>query len=402
MINLKNPILKGSIILLLLIGFFNFLNFLYQVLMARTLSIEDFGLLKRVFVFLYFGGVLMESMQTIITKYSSTESKESKLKGILIKSFRKIKPFVFTVFFLFLLLSIVICIVFKIPYSLLLLTGIFLACSMIAAIPRGIIQSQKRFYALGLSIVSEGLFKVIISLVLVLLGWKVYGAIGGVLAGIIISFFISLFYLKKVLLTKESEVELSGIRNYGWPVLITTTVLIGFFNLDVLFAGYFFDDISAGIYAIASTIAIIIFIGVQPINKVLFPITARNTTDGKSSKKSFIKSLILILLLSTCALVVMALFPDLLVQIISGRAIPEVSSILIILGLGTSSLAVTSLILYYKLSQGKTSGYRYLLIFLLIELILLITFHNTLMSYALAFLFSNIIFLIGSIFMLNK
>jgi O-antigen/teichoic acid export membrane protein len=403
MINLKNPVIKGSIILILMTALFNFLNFLYHILMARTLSIEDFGLLKRVFVFLYFGAVLMESIQTIITKYSAENANDkSKLKYILLKSFRKIGKLSALVFLSFIILSIPIMYYFDIPYTLLLMTGAFLSGSMLVPITRGIIQGQQRFYALGFSVISEGIFKVLFAYIFVWLGWRVYGAVAGVLLSVFLTLCVSFYYLREIRKSKKSSVDLSGIRNYSWPVLFLTGSLILFFNLDVLFSGYFFDDTLSGIYAIASTIALAIFVGTQPINRVLFPITANNSAQKKPSINNFFKALFLILLCSFIALLVIGFYPDFLVKLFSGKVIEQASSIVFILGLSTSILSITSLILYYKLSQGKTQGYKFIPVFLIIEIILLTLFHQDLLSFSLAFLSANVIFLIGSLVLLNK
>ncbi|MEK6889669.1 MAG: oligosaccharide flippase family protein [Nanoarchaeota archaeon] len=403
MINLKNPVIRGSLVLLVMTGFFNFLNFLYHVLMARTLSIEDFGLLKRVFVFLYLGAVFMESIQTIITKYSAEQaSDKSKLKDILKRSFRKIGKISLIIFIAFAILAIPITYLFDIPYPLLLMTGAFLSISMIVPITRGIIQGQQRFYDLGFAVISEGIFKVSLALLFVWLGWRVYGAVTGVLLSVILTLGVSLFYLKDIIKSKESPAKLSGIRDYSWPVFFVTATLILFFNLDVLFSGYFFNDTLSGIYAIASTIALVIFVGTQPINRVLFPITANNTAQKKPSRKNFIRAASLVLFCAFCALFVIWFFPDFLVKLFSGKVIAEASSIVMIMGLSTTILSLTSLILYYKLSQGKTQGYKFIPLFLVIELILLSLLHTNLLSFSLAFLASNIIFLIGAFALLNR
>ena len=291
---------------------------------------------------------------------------------------------------------------FDIPYPLLLMTGAFLSVSMMVPITRGIIQGQQKFIELGFSVISEGIFKVSLAFLFVFFGWRVYGAVAGVLLSVILTLGVSIFYLRDIVKSKESNAELSGIRDYGWPVFFVAGTLIIFFNLDVLFSGYFFDDTLSGIYAIASTIGLVIFVGTQPINRVLFPITVSNTAQKKPSIKNFLKATILTLICCLSALLVIWFFPDFLVKLFSGKIIEEASSIVFIMGLSTTLLSITSLILYYKLSQGKTQGYKFIPLFLVIELFLLALFHTSLLSFSLAFLASNVIFLIGSLVLLNK
>ncbi|MSS74079.1 hypothetical protein EXS72_00360 [Candidatus Pacearchaeota archaeon] len=403
MINLQNKLVKYSIIFLFLVGLFNILNFLYHIIMARMLSIEDFGLLKRVFAFLYIGAIFMEAIQIVVVKYASTPREDKgKLKNIFLRVTKGLIKPTLVVMIIFLFLSIFISPILKIPYALLLTTSLFIICSMFIPISRGILQGQQRFWALGFSMISEAGFKIIFAFLLVYFGFGVFGAIWGVIISIILSLLLSLIYLKNILKSKSSFIELKDIRAYSKPVFMVTLVLILFLNIDILLAGYFFDQMTAGIYAIASTISLIIFIGIQPINKVLFPLTVHASTRESPPTHNFKRAIILILLLCTLALITISLFTEEIIYLISKKVVTEAVLPTIILAIGTTFLSLSSAILYYKLSQGKKSHYQYILIFLIIEIILLCTFSQTLVTYAFAFLVSNILLFIGSLMVLRK
>ncbi len=405
MFNLKNPVVKGSLILVFLIGIFNALNLLYQILMARSLSLVDYGLLKRTFVFLYIGGILMESLQTIIAKYSSENTRPGKLKGILRLTAGKLIPYSFLIFLVFALLSLAFARFFNIPYPLLAFAGLFFIGSMLAPLTRGILQAQQRFTALGLSVLSEGVLKVLLAFLFVMLGWGVYGAVGGVIAGIFLSFFFSFIFFRKILNSKEIPASLPGIKVYSLPVLFVTASLIAFFNIDVLLSGTFFSAEAAGIYAVASTIGTIIFVGTQPIAKVLFPITANNRLKPGRAKHHAKKAFLLVLFAGIIALLIFLFFPEFLLKLFVGMQLPEAVPILLILGMGSLILSLAGIILYYKLSQGRTSGYQFLPLFLIIEAVLLASsgfLFSSLFTFSLAYLLATIIFLIGSLILLQR
>ena len=52
-------------------------------------------------------------------------------------------------------------------------------------------QGEKKFFLLGSSFVIESTFRLAISVFLVYIGWKVFGAITGVLIGLTIGFFVA-------------------------------------------------------------------------------------------------------------------------------------------------------------------------------------------------------------------
>ncbi len=403
MINIKNKLVKGSLILIFLVGIFNVLNFLYHLLMARIMPIEDFGLLKRVFAFMYIGAIFMESIQTVVVKYASKPLQgDGKLKNIFLRTTKGIvKPAIIAII-AFLVASLFISPLFNIPYTILFITSLFIAGSMFAPIARGILQGQQRFFALGGSMICEAILKIGISFLLVYFGWGVFGAIGGVVISLILSLGLSLIYIKKILKSKSEFAELGGIKAYSKPVFIVTLVLILFLNVDILLAGYFFNDFEAGVYAISSTIALIIFIGIQPINKVLFPITANESAEKKPSKQNFIRAVVIVSLICVIALTVIISFTEELIYILSNKILPQALMPTIILSLGTTFLSLSSTILYYKLSRGNTQGYKYVLSFLIFEVILLTLFSSNVLTYSYAFLVSNILFFIGSVVLLRK
>src|SRR3990172_11215875 len=95
---------KDSVIFLFFFGLFNFLNFLFQLIMARSLDIVEYGVLATLFSILYILNVFSDSIQLIITKYSSSEKTHGLLKNILKRGLKK--SFVLSIILLFFYLII--------------------------------------------------------------------------------------------------------------------------------------------------------------------------------------------------------------------------------------------------------------------------------------------------------
>ncbi len=402
MINIKNPVVRGSIILLILFAAFNAFNFLYHIFMARNLSIEDYGALKTLFFFLYIGGILMESLQTVVTKYSSTQKDKGNLKWLFTNYVKKLTPVILVLFLIYVFSSIFLSPLLKINKTILIFNGLFFLGAIFSPVARGILQGQKRFFSLGFSFLSESILKLITALILVNLGFGLFGAVSGAILAIFISIFISLFFLRDILSENQKPYLISGIKDYGFPVLIATTSIIIFFNVDVFLARVFFSEQLNGLYSIASTIALIIFLGTQPISKALFPVTAGEENNKKDRRRHLSKA---ILLLSTCilfALVIIKIFPDEIINLFSNKNLPEIKNIVFILALGNSFLSLTNLVIFYKLSIGKTKGCFFLPVFIIIQIILLYIFSDSLFSFSIAYLSASIIFLIGSLLALRR
>lgn len=393
-------LIGGSLILLITFNLFNLLNFIYNFAMARLLSLSDYGTLVSLNYLIITFSIFSESIQTVISKYTTNEKESSKVKDIVIKSLKKAVHIAFPVFIFYLILSSVLVLFVPISYALFALTGLAIFFSLSLPIMRGVMQGKKRFTSLGLNLVAEGSVKLLVSLILVLMGWNVFGALVGVLIGMLSAMIFSTFSLKDILFLKRKKSRTLGIYTYTKPVFLANASIMLFLSFDILLAKIFFEPRLVGAYAIASTLAKIIFMGTQPISKALFPISTESKTI-KDSQKVFMKSFVLLILCLGFSLLILYLIPDFLITIYSGKVVPEASVIILPLSIAMVLLSITNLLLLHRLSRTNLKYPYALLGFIFIEVLLLSLFHNTLLSYSWALLCSSAIFLMG-VWVLNK
>ena len=399
---LNKSLIRGSFMLLIFFNLFNIINFFFHFSMARILSVTEFGILSTLYSMIYVMSGFSESVQIVITKYSIKEKDKGKLKNILKRAFRKSFFISSILFFVYLLTSIIISKLTDIDYFLVSLTGLMLFAVFLTPISRGMLQGKRRFLSLGSNMVSESLIKLLASLMLVFLGWKVYGAIIGTLIGTFIALAISFIGLKDIIRSEEKKTDTKEVYNYILPSFFIVLGILFFYSIDVFMARIFFPPELAGAYAIASILAKTIFLGTQPISRAMFPISADNDFNKKNSKNIFFNALLLLFIAIIAALIVFYLFPSIIIYVFSGKIIPAAESVLFYLAIAISLISVANLILLYKLSLNKTRGYPYLLIFVLLEVILLGYFSNDLLQFSIAFIVSSAAFLFGAIFLLRK
>ena len=398
---INKTLIGGSLILLITINLFSLLNFIFNISMARMLSLANYGILTALISIIVIFTVFSESIQTIISKYSTKEKDYGKLKNIIKKSFKKTIPISIFLYFLFLLAAIPISHLLEIKYPLLSLIGLMIFAYFLLPITRGVMQGMKKFTSLGTNMIFEGVIKLVIAIALVSLGWNVYGAIGGVLLGTLGALFLSFFSLRKIISSKEEQSKTPDIYAYSKPVFITMVSIILFLSLDIILAKLFFPLDTVGAYAIASTIAKMIFIGTYPISKAMFPFTTE-IKNNKDSQKAFLNSFALIGILILIAILIMALFPNLIVRLYSGREILAASQVLFYLSIAIGLLSFTNLVLFYNLSRGKTKSFYFLLFFIAFEILLLSIFNHNLLEFSIAFITASATFLWGAVFLLNK
>ena len=362
---------SGGIILILAFGIYNFFNFVFQLSMARMLSISDYGIFATLFAIIYILAVFVETIQTVITKYSSEENDKKKLKNILRKSLRKSFFISLLFFMLYLVISIPLGLLLKINYYLLAFNGLMIFTSLVLPVTRGIMQGKKRFKGLGINMISESVIKLTLAIMFVYVGSRVYGAIGGAILGTGLAFFLSFIPLRDIIKTQEKKAKTIGIYSYAKPTFLITFIIIVFYSIDIIIAKIVFSEQLARTYAIASILSKAIFWGTQPISRVMFPLSSENVKKLRKSNNVFLNSLVILFMGLIGSLTVFYFLPEFIIKIFAGRVINEAASILFFLGIGTSLISITNLIMLYKLSINETKGYPYLLIFLAIEIFLL-------------------------------
>jgi len=212
----------------------------------------------------------------------------------------------------------------------------------------------------GGNMVLESTSKLVLAVLFVFIGWRVYGAILGAILGSVFAIILSFAPLKDIIIAKEKKSKTIGIYKYAKPAFLITFLVITFYSVDLIIAKIVFSEEVAGTYAIASILSKIIFWGTLPISKAMFPLITENSKDMKKSKNIFTNSFILLTVGIVVALIVFYFFSGTIIQIFSGKILLEAAGILFFLGIGTSMISIANLILLHKLSINRTKGYHYL------------------------------------------
>lgn len=397
------PLIKGSIILLIVFNLYSFLNFIYQSSMARLLTLAEYGMLAALFYFVYVLGIFSESTQTIIARYTAQHTAPGKIKNILHRAARKGARLSMALFIFFLLIVTPLAAFFlDIPVPLLILFSSITAITFFLPALRGALQGRKQFTALGANLLIEAGVKLVLATMLVWFGWKLYGALIGFLTGLFVALFCAFLPLRNVLKAKEQYAQTEGIYSYSAPVLLVTFALLAFYTADIFIAQLVFPKELAGTYAVASMLSKIIFWGTQPISRALFPLSAETLQAQTRERRTlYWNALALVTLGAAAVLALFLLFPDTIIRLFSGKELAASARILFILGLATTALSYAYLNIAYSISRGTPRYTPAFLLYLALGVTLLLLYHATLMQFALAFLTAATIFLWGSIMLLE-
>jgi len=401
---LSSELAKGSLILFVMFNFYNVLNFVFHFSMGRLLGPENYGVLAVLMSIIYIYSIPTEAIQNIISKYVSDfnlKEEYGKINFLVSKSSIRAIQFASLIFLVSIIIAMFLSKILQINFYLIILTNVALITSFTTPIVRGALQGRKKFVLLGTGMIFEGILKLSFAVIFVLIGFKVFGAIIGLLIGAFAGLIISFYFNRDIFKEKKETVYFNEVYKKSIPYFIVVFIILVILSLDIILAKIFFSAEIVGKYAVLSMLGKIIFFGTIPLGKTMFPLTSEKQDDHKNSMKLFKKSFLMVLVLCLLAILAYAILPKLIIQILYGSDYVDMSKYLVYSAIALSFLSLSNLVLTYGLSTNKIKNAYYLFFFLILDIVLLSLFHSTILQYLIAFMVSNIVMFIGSFFFIR-
>jgi O-antigen/teichoic acid export membrane protein len=351
-----HPLFAGSMVMILGNNFVNAVNFVYTLLMGRLLGPSDYGVLSSLLSFVALVGMIPFSLGLVIIKFISSSKSEKQTKVLVNWFHKKILLFSLIVSGLVVITSSITASFLNITNPLLIvLIGISFLFSIPAFYNRSVLQGLLKFKQVVVSVILENSFKLIFSLLIIYLGFALFGAVGIFVASGFFGWLITRKFLKNYLNEFiEKPIGLSKVFFYAIPVLIQSLAATSLYSADVILVKHFFNSHDAGLYASLSTLGRIVFFGASPISAVMFPIISKRQSKGENYKKIFFYSVILTLAIATCVLVIYWFFPELAILILFGSDYLEGAYLLFWIGLFMTVYTLCTVFISLHLSLGQT------------------------------------------------
>jgi O-antigen/teichoic acid export membrane protein len=403
----RNELFKASFILLILLNIANVLNYLFHFVMGRMLGPVDYGTLAVLTSIIYIFSIPTSAIQTLVARHTArfnVNKEYGKIKGMLGLTLTEAGGLAIFLFIIFIILSYFFSDIIKIPLGLLCLTGLYIFGAVLSPIAVGILQGSKKFGVWGWNSILNSSVKIIVSIILVLAGFRVYGPMLGFFIGVIISFLFIFPYIPEILRARTISEKISIISKENISLLIAIFMITLMYSLDIIFAKIFFSAEIAGKYAVASMIGKMIFFGTSSISGAMFPISSERFFKDSKEKTNKIINKTFFIISSLCLISIIALliFPKLIISILFGKTYIDIYSIMFYLGVAFSFLSLTNTLILYKLSVYEFRIRHALLLglLLIIQIIVFFIFKNNLTSFSIAFMFSTILTFITSIILI--
>lgn len=379
---ITNPFLSGSAIMIVGSNSASAINYLYHLIVGRLLGPSLYGEFASLISVIGLLGMIPAAVGLVIVKQISSAKNQVEISNLI--SWFKTKVFVVSLLFsLLILISSPFITSFlhidKISY--LLLISISFLFSLQAGFNRFILQGLLRFKEFVITILIENTSKLLISIIFILVGFAVSGALTGIVIASCLGFFLTNYYLR----TKHKNAsgispKLKPMFLLTIPILIQSISTTSIYTMDVVLVKHFFSSHNAGIYASLSTLGKIIFFGAGPINAVMFPLVAKQSSRGENYRQVLLYSFAATVIFAVGVCFFYKLAPELAIYLLFGSLYLESSKLLIWFGIFISLFTLSFLLINFGISLGKNIIVVFPLIFAALQIILISLFHETILT----------------------
>lgn len=383
---LDNKILIGSFILFTVSMGANVINYLFHLIIGRLLGPVDYGILASLFSILYLLSIVPSSSSFAIVKYISSTKSDDETAYV----FFRIKNYVRKIS---IVLAIVLLVISPLIANFLHIGNIFNVLLLVPILYfvintisyQATLQGLLLFWAQSLPILFSSFGKFVLSIIFVIVGLKVFGAMFGILFSALFAYYFAVFITnRKINLNKinfnKFDFDVKDFNKYGFNVFINALAFTSIFTTDVILAKHFLSELDAGIYASLSTLGKIIFFAAQPLTAVMFPIVSKKRSSGENYQIVFLSALFLTILVALGVLSIYWIFPKVTIRLLFGREYLMAAGALVYMGIFDALYSVCYYISNYLLSVGRTSIVWIPSLAAILQIILISFFHSSVLE----------------------
>lgn len=356
-------------------------NYLYNLILGRLLGPEQFSDAAVLITFLLVLSFVAMTFQLATAKFSVTLTKELLPRfisnmhayGILIGMITGILTIVFA--------SQLQALFHTSSSGMFTVFGIGIPLYFMMSINRGVFQGNKKFKMLSITYQLEMLSRLVITLGLIIL-FDIKSSIV-IAIGILLSFGFGLipFEFKKISFKRLGITyakETKQIRNFFIITAFYELTQIIINNSDILLVKHYFDAWDAGLYASLALIGRIVYFIAWMFVMLLLPTVVQLRKEGKETAPILFKYIGYIGCVALVIIGVSAAFPEMAIQLLFGEQYLDVAPLLWKYALATGLFAIANIFAYYYLSLDTYVPVVISGIFGMLQMGLVIFFHDSL------------------------
>ena len=297
------------------------INYLFQIAMGRLLRPENYGLFGSLFSLTYLATVVSAGVGYCATKYMSNLS-DDRRPGFMTGFSLRVGVLAAVLLITLLAAAPAIAEFLDIEdTTFIVLVIISLTLSLFVGLNSDALRGVQRFSAMGMIDVSIASIKFLAGVMLVTLGFGVYGAMGALIGATLFGVVLSTYFLREYYAGEGDSFESFGnVYRYALPSILVAFCFTVPTNADIVLVKSMFTAGKTGVYTAVSVFGKILVFLPDGISSALFPKVSSSHASGEETKHLLYRALLYTGVLAGGLAGVMALFPDLLLTLIFGTS----------------------------------------------------------------------------------
>lgn len=378
----QNKVLTGSLVLLVGSNIYNASQFVFHFLSGRFLGVANYGDLATIISLLGIIGIIHSAVNLSVIKYIASYKTPDQIKAfaswihrktLLIAGLGMIIVLIASPLFIsFLQLS---------TPALAYLLAPLMFCFVIITTWRAILQGLHKFNLFAASLSLEAVVKLIFFGLFLMIGWQVLGAAGAMLLSVMVAGIFTYLPLKSYLQNPgKIAPDIEGFFKYSLVALLQGLALTSMYSTDLLLVKHYFNAEQAGVYASLAILGRVVFFGITPIAQVMFPIVVARHTDNQPYRLLFLGCLGIVSLMVIILVGLYSTVPAFIISLLYGQAFSSGASMLWWFALTLGMLGVSNLFIQFYLSIGKTKIVGLFVLAAILQIVLILLYHQTLLQ----------------------
>ena len=297
----SNSFEKNSMIVFMLTMTANVCNYLFQIIVGKLLSVEDYAQANTVLAIVSVLAIPTTIITMICARYIALNYSEGNEKNIVsvLKVLLKLILIISAVLLLgaFILMNQITSL-FGLYSRWYVIGAVIVAIlNLFFAITSGTLQGMKKFVPYGFQTICTSFGKLVISIILILIGWSIGGVICGVFLGIVFAIALGIKYMgsyvhRAIIDKQENLIDIREFFKYAVGTLIAQGCVIALTNGDILLVKVYFSDTEAGLYSSAMVIGKIAMYVSTAVIATLFPMVVEKYNNGENTVPLFKKAML--------------------------------------------------------------------------------------------------------------
>lgn len=344
-------VLGGSIIMLIGSGLVSVVNFGYNVAVARMLGPAAFGHAAAAVTLLMLVSAITLSFQLVCAKFvarNETSGGKAAVYSALTRRAFRVGIILGTAL---LLASGYVAQYLHLPSRwVVALLALGIAFYIPLGVKRGGLQGTCSFSRLSWNFLLEASAKFLGAVVLIELGYGVYGAVAAISLSVVLAYF---FPTVPAELHAHRDAGLPASFSEGMQAIVFFTGQVVINNIDILLVKHFFAADKAGLYAAIALVGRVIYFASWSVVSAMFPISA-GAGDKNENSSVLVVPLVIVLLISLVFIVGLTAFPAPVLHAVFGSRFqigPGMNSLMSLYAAATGTYSLAVVLMAYEMSR---------------------------------------------------